>query len=71
MTSLGPIALSDKNIKSLANLFPKIGSLNRRITLKYDRCINSTAADELSKFLIDSTILNTGPTAGRLCEILQ
>ena len=49
----------------------EIGNLNYHITLKFDRHVDSTAAEVPVKFRSDRTILNTNLTALKLCEILQ
>ena len=49
----------------------EIGTLNCRITLKFDRHIGSTAAEVPVKFQSDRTILNTNLAALRLHEILR
>ena len=45
--------------------------LNCRIALKFDRHIDSTAAEVPVKFQSDRTILNTNIAASRLYEILR
>ena len=49
----------------------KIGSLNYRVTLKFDRHVSSIAAEVPVKFQSDRTILYTKVVASRLYKILQ
>ena len=55
--------------------YPKISlsleapSLNYHITLKFDRHISNTIAEEPVKFQSDHTILNSNLAASSLCEI--
>ena len=49
----------------------KIGSLNDRIALKFDKRIDSSTGDVSVKCQSDRTVLNTNPAASRLCNILR
>ena len=49
----------------------QIGSLNYRISLKFDRRHGSTAAEELDKFQSDQKISNKNLATARLHEILR
>ena len=71
---LGPVSISDKTSyrkisRSLGSC--EIGSLNYRITLKFDRHFGSIAAEVPVKFQSDCTILNINLAASSLCGILQ
>ena len=68
----GPVSISDKTSYhkiSWSLEAAKLGSLNYRIALKFDRHVRSTVAKVPVKFQSDRTILNTNLAASRLWDL--